>query len=559
MRKYIFYKNKVCLTLLVTLQTLRTAGTVGVAVLINYLIDAVSKAIQYKQTWTLGKCAVVCCIYALLLGLIILLGEKVAAITFKRTLLNIRSAALDGILSIDVAEMQKTNSAEYVTLLNQSISVYEESYLKNLLSIYDSILGMLIAVGLLLYINPIVAVISIIAMAVPGFIPKLFSGKMGSQQGKIIQDTTAYTAKVKDILTGYEVIKAYRISDLMSKKHTESASEMEQSKVALANTTAWLYGFANMASISVQFLIMTLCGIFAVRGLVTIGSIVAVTQLTGQVISPAFQLSTKFSQLKSTEPIRNQIDSIISLSGASNDTEEPKELKQVLSLDNISFSYGDSPVLRQVQAQIDRGKKYAIVGKSGSGKSTLLKIIAGYYKDYSGTILIDGEPARSCSQSLISQNIFLFDDTIKNNITLYRNYSDDSINKVIHMAGLSELISRLENGLDTEVEENGARFSGGEKQRIAIARALLHGKSLLMLDEATSSLDNERAQEIEENILGLKNITCISVTHKLYSNILRMYDKIFVMDEGRIVEQGPFEELIKNNGLFQKLYATGIG
>lgn len=557
MYKYLLYKNRARLVLLILLQTLRTLGTVGVAVLINYLIDSVSLAITSGQLSTLARCAIICCAYALLLGLVIFFGEKIKAENIKHIMLHIREGIMNGILNKNIAELQNTNSAEYITLLNQNLSVFEENYLKNLLSIYESLVGILIAVVLLIYINPIIAVISIIAMAIPSLIPKLFGSRLGKLQGGIMQCATDYNVKIKDILNGYEVIKAYQMDDVMSKRHIETAAKLEQSKVSSANAMAWLYGLANMSSITVQFLIMTLCGVFAVRGFITIGSIIAVTQLTGQVISPAFQLSTKFSQLKSTKPICDQIHAVIESSHHLDDVSRPKEMEHSLKLEDLSFSYGDTPVIKNVKTQFDFGKKYAIVGRSGSGKSTLLKILAGYYRDYTGSVDVDGVMNQLCSLSLISQNIFLFDDTVRNNITLYREYPAEALDEAIRMAGLKETIDNLEEGLDTKVEENGSRFSGGEKQRIAIARALLHNKSLLLLDEATSSLDNECAREIEESILGLNNITCIAVTHKLYSNVLQKYDKIFVMNEGKIVEQGTFQELMEKSGTFQKLYAAG--
>ncbi len=557
MRKYLLYKNKTRLVFLVLLQTIRMFGTVGVAILINYLIDSVSLAITSGQLSTLARCAAICCAYAALLGMVIFFSEKIKAVSVKHIMLNVREGILNGILNKNISELQNTNSAEYITLLNQNLSVFEENYLKNLLSIYESFVGILIAVVFLIYINPIIAVISIIAMAIPSLIPKLFGNRLGKLQGSIVQRATDYNVEIKDILNGYEVIKAYQLDDIMRRKHIKAAAELEQGKVSSTNTMAWLYGLANMASISVQFLIMTLCGVFAVHGFITIGSIIAVTQLTGQVISPAFQLSTKFSQLKSTKPICDQILAVTQSSQHLGNASEPKEMERSMKLENLSFSYGGAPVIKNVKTQFDFGKKYAIVGRSGSGKSTLLKILAGYYKDYTGSVDIDGAMDQSCSLSLISQNIFLFDDTVRNNITLYREYPAEELDKAIRMAGLKDTIDNLEEGLDTKVEENGSRFSGGEKQRIAIARALLHNKNMLLLDEATSALDNECAREIEENILGLENITCIAVTHKLYSNALQKYDKIFVMDDGNIIEQGTFQELMEKSGAFQKLYAAG--
>lgn len=557
MRKYLLYKNRARLVLLILFQTLRTFGTVGVAVLIHYLIDSVSLAITSGQLSALFRCAGVCCAYALLLGLVILFSEKINAAGIKHIMLHIREEIMSGILNKNISELQNTNSAEYITLFNQNLGVLEENYLKNLLSIYESLVGILIAVVLLVYIHPIIAVIAILAMTIPSLIPKLFGKRLGKLQGSIMQCAADYNVNIKDILGGFEVIQAYQIGDIMRGKHTVAAAKLEQSKASAAGTLAWLYGLANMASISVQFLIMTLCGIFAARGVITIGSIIAVTQLTGQVISPAFQLSAKFSLLKAVKPVCDQIHTVIQSSRHLENVSERKEMEHLLKLDDLSFSYGDTPVLKNVETQFEFGKKYAIAGRSGSGKSTLLKILAGHYKDYTGSVEIDGARNQSCSLSLISQDIFLFDDTVRNNITLYREYPAEALAEAVRMAGLKEAINHLENGLDTRVEENGLRFSGGEKQRIAIARALLHHKSLFLLDEATSSLDNECAREIEETILGMENVTCIAVTHKLYPDALQKYDRIFVMDDGKIVEQGTFQELMEKSGSFRKLYSAG--
>ncbi len=558
MFRYLIDKSKARLALLLLFHTLRIFGTIGVALLINYLIDSVSLAISSGQTSVLIRCAVLCCVYALILGLVIFWHEKSQAGWIKSVMLQIRAGLLEGVLNKNISERQKTNSAEYLTLFNQNLTLFEQNYLKNLLSIYESLAGILIAVGLLVYIHPMAAAISIFAMAIPSLIPKLFGGRLGRQQADIMQCAADYTMRIKNILNGYEVIKAYQLKDTMRRKHKEDAEKLEQSKVLSAGTMAGLYGLVNAASVSVQFFIMTLCGVLAVGGSITIGSVIAVTQLTGQVISPAFQLSAKFSQLKSVRPICGQIQDLLQFSQHPEEEIRQKEMKHWMKLEDLSFSYQDNPVIKHVQAQFDFGKKYAIVGRSGSGKSTLLKILAGYYRDYTGRVEIDGAGDLFCSLALISQDIFLFDDTVRNNITLYREYPEAQIDEAIRMAGLKETIDCLEKGLDTSVEENGSRFSGGEKQRIAIARAFLYHKSLLLLDEATSSLDNECARKIEESIFGLENMTCVAVTHDLYSDTMKKYDKIFVMEDGRIVEQGTFEELSGRSGVFRNLYAAGV-
>ncbi len=582
MREMITRNNRGRLAALLLVRTLRTFGAVGVAVLLNILIDAVFAALTSGKTDRLLWCAAFCCVYALFFGAVIYADERWKASAVSHSMRSVRGCVMEGILGKELPEFQAENSARYLALLGQNLSTFEENYLKNLLSIYDSIVSMAAAAAMLIWIDPLIAGISIAAMSIPSLIPKLFAKKLSARQKKAAESTTAYQAVVKDILGGFEVVKSYRIAAVMQEKSEKAAAEMEGDKAGIAAAMAAVYGLANTASVAVQFLLMALCGVFAVHGMITIGSVVAVTQLTGQVISPAFQLSAKYSMLHSVRPICEQIREAAkprsaeasgqheaaglceaagkqrSLRSAAKppvcaDRPEAAEMKRSLALRDVSFSYGGAPVLKRVSLSLEYGKKYALVGKSGCGKSTLLRLIAGYDQRSAGSMTVDGHEERACALSLISQNIFLFDDTIRNNMTLYGDYAPEEIQAAVRLAGLEGLIASLENGIDTEVLENGRRFSGGEKQRIAIARALLHKRSLLLLDEATSALDEENAGKIERAILGLKDITCLCVTHRLSSGALREQDGIFVMEDGEIVEQGTYDELMQKNGSFRRL------
>ncbi|MDE5590946.1 MAG: ABC transporter ATP-binding protein/permease [Acetatifactor sp.] len=563
MKKYLFYQNMIRLWALILLQTMRTAGTVGVAVLINMLIDAVQAAIAVKDVKTLIDCGIICSIYAFGLGGVILAAERLKAANIRHIMLNLRRGIVHGALDKRISDYQGRNSAEYITLLNQNLGTFEESYLKNLLSVYDSAIGILIAVILLVWIDPFIAVISIAAMAIPGLIPKVFGKRLGVLQSGIMQSAEKYNVKIKDIFNGFELIKTYQADKRLERLHDESANALEDSKARMADTMALLYALANMASVAVQFLIMTLAGIFAVKGLITIGSIIAVTQLTGQVISPAFRLSAQISQFKAVKPICGQIKENMQGTDVCGHMPVQQEMEHALVLKDVSFSYESNPVedasaVEHVSLQFDRGKKYAVVGRSGSGKSTLLKLLAGYYDSYSGRILLDGSEGRQVRATLIHQNPFLFDDTIRNNITLYETYPDAAVKGACHLAGLDDLIDSLEGGLDTEVSENGSRFSGGEKQRIAVARAILHREKVFLLDEATSALDSETTNFVEDSIFSLENTTCIAVTHKLTPNSLQKYDEILVMDNGKIVQRGSYDRLLAASGPFSELYSAGM-
>lgn len=213
---------------------------------------------------------------------------------------------------------------------------------------------------------------------------------------------------------------------------------------------------------------------------------------------------------------------------------------------------------------MEKGKKYAFVGMSGSGKSTILKLLLKQYEDFKGSILIDNinfsEINRSDIYDLISiihQNVFLFDNTVENNITLFTDYPKVEINSAIKLSGLNDLIENLSKGVESLVGENGNLISGGEKQRISIARALIRKTPILILDEAMASLDNETAYSIENTVLNMENITAIVVMHRLTENLLKKYDKIFTLKNGQIIEEGTFEELINLNGYFYNLFSIG--
>ena len=184
-----------------------------------------------------------------------------------------------------------------------------------------------------------------------------------------------------------------------------------------------------------------------------------------------------------------------------------------------------------------------------------------YYNDYEGSILIDNHNLKNIyssdlykNVSMIQQNVFMFDDSIKENIRLYSNHNDDDIISSCERAGLTKLIDRLPEGINSLVGENGNKLSGGEKQRIAIARALINNTQILILDESTSALDNETAYNLEKSLLYLDNLTLITVTHKLIKSILINYDEIIVMKNGKIIEKGKFNDLLNKKGYFYSLY-----
>ena len=298
------------------------------------------------------------------------------------------------------------------------------------------------------------------------------------------------------------------------------------------------------------------------KGEISVGTSIIIIQLSTHIVGPVKTSISLINQIKSVSLIADKIDEILYNSCDDiEDTSLPK-FENNIEVKNLNFSYTlDRKALNNINLTFEKNKKYAIVGESGCGKSTLIKLLMRYYKDYEGDILIDNNNINNIfssdlykNMSMIQQNVFMFDDTIKENIKLFANYSDDEVLNICNRVGLSNLISSLPDGINSNVGENGNKLSGGEKQRISIARSLINNTKILILDESTSALDNETAYNLEKSLLSMGDLTLIVVTHKLIKNILLNYDEIIVMKNGLVIEKGSFDYLISLKGYFYSLY-----
>ena len=231
--------------------------------------------------------------------------------------------------------------------------------------------------------------------------------------------------------------------------------------------------------------------------------------------------------------------------------------------DNVSFKYSDSNnyALKNISFKFENGKKYIIVGQSGSGKSTLLSLLQKFWTDYTGQIKIGNVDIKNIEEdaiyknvSVVQQEVFIFDDTILNNLTMFSVFENRFLNRVIEQSQLGKLIR--EKGLEYNCGENGRNLSGGERQRIAIGRCLLQRTPIIIFDEATASLDNRTTKQIEEVLSEMEGITQIITSHRLNKEVLQKYDSILVMKNGVLIESGNFNELIENKGEFWALYKT---
>lgn len=522
-------------------------SSMGIALLLSALLDAATAAVAVGDVSPMMHLALASCLYALVLGALSLASDVLRALIVRDAMVNIRKGAARGMIA-GASCGRVCDSAEQLTVLGQNMDVLENDCITGSLGILESVFKITIGCIMLVLINPLVALISLAGMALPTLVPQLFGKRLSCQQQQVVEDAKSYNGRVRDTAQGGEVIRSFHVEQHALDKLSGMIGRYQRHKADLNMTMACARSLASVAGIAMQFCIMGMTGVFAIWGYVTIGSIVAVTQLSGSVISPATELSDKISKLKSTYPILDRLDK---LSDVPSDTPGARqeiavcEPRRSIELDDVSFSYVDTgpaegrlsnapTTLRNCSKHFDIGKKYAIVGKSGCGKSTLLELLGGSLRPSSGHVLVDGRAGCVPDAAWVHQNVFLFDDTLRENIVLGGTFTDKQIGSALRLAGLGEVVAALPDGLDTPVGEGGGRLSGGERQRVAIARALLYGKTTLLVDEATSALDKETAARVEDTLLALDGVTLIAVTHQLDAEHAARYDEVLEMKDGRL-------------------------
>lgn len=480
----------------------------------------------------------------------------------KNTVNYLRCDIFTKILNKDMKDFFLDNSGKYISILYNDIKIIEDSLLNNIFLVISSFISFIISLLFLFSISPSI-VIFIVIFGILGFvIPNALSKKLIIEKNNYSHNLEEITSVTKDLFSGFEVIKGFNIGSKINTIFKNSSNTVESTKKKCSILESIIKGFSLSFSVTVYLGVLILGGYLMYKGEISVGTAIIIIQLSTHIVGPVKTSISLINQIKSVSLIADKIDEI--LYDSCEDIEEvslPK-FENSIEVKNLDFSYtNDRKALNNINLTFEKNKKYAIVGESGCGKSTLIKLLMRYYKDYNGDILIDNKDIHKIfsndlykNMSMIQQNVFMFDDSIKENIKLFANYSDEEVLSICDRSGLSNLISRLPNGINALVGENGNKLSGGEKQRIAIARSLINNTKILILDESTSALDNETAYNLESSLLSINDLTLIVVTHKLIKNILLNYDEIIVMKDGMVIEKGSFDYLISLKGYFYSLY-----
>lgn len=415
-------------------------------------------------------------VFIILTLVVTLLQCILNAIFLKKVMIDLKGDLFRTLFLYDIKNFNEVNSSKYVSNFNNDLKLIEEKYFDNILDIileFSLFICSLIAV---VYLDHVLAIIIITINVASIFLPLIFAKAMGHKQTIYLQMQEKFNIKIKDYFNGFELIKSYNLTHIILAKFQKVLHESEEAMLRFRYVSGRVIALSNINSLGISVITSLISVLFVIHGDITLGTMMAIIQLVNSVANPISRLSKEIPILKSTKPTRKNIEDMLSYTPDKGIKKDIDEISKI-TVDHVSFSYHEhEPVLKDVSFVFEKGKKYAIVGESGSGKSTFLKMLLQFYTSYSGEIYFDDENVKNIHQesiykqiSSIHQNVYLFNDTIKNNICLYEEYDKAYLDKVIEDVQLTTVISGLENDIETVIDENGSNFSGGEKQRIAMA------------------------------------------------------------------------------------------
>lgn len=481
----------------------------------------------------------------------------------ERAMRQYKDFAFKKLIGKSISSFRDESAAGYLSALTNDAASIETNYLAQMLAMITKAVTFIGALLLMCRYSLLMTAIAAGLTVLPLIASLLTGSRLQAVESRVSERNGEFTAALSDCLAGFTVVKNFRAEREIFRLFAQSNKALEHEKFTGRRIKTLVGMIGAVTGIFAQLGVF-IAGVYLSMkdGSMTPGAVVLFVNLMNFIISPIAELPGLLACRKAALGLVDKLAAALERSSFREGSETLNKLEHGIRLENVSFAYEPGKtVLHGINAEFEAGRAYALVGGSGSGKSTLLNLLMAAETNYSGHILADGiELSDISTESLygtmaaIQQNVFVFNASIKDNVSMFRDFPKTEMDEAIARAHLGALIR--ERGEDYLCGENGSGLSGGEKQRISIARSLLKKSSVLLADEVTAALDAQTAHRVSSDILDLQGITRIVVTHTLEESLLRRYDKIFVLRGGRIEEAGSFADLMANKGYFYALFTV---
>lgn len=481
----------------------------------------------------------------------------------ERAMRQYKDFAFKKLIGKSISSFRDESAAGYLSALTNDAASIETNYLAQMLAMITKAVTFIGALLLMCRYSLLMTAIAAGLTVLPLIASLLTGNRLQAVESRVSERNGEFTAALSDCLAGFTVVKNFKAEREIFRLFAQSNKALEHEKFTGRRIKTLVGMIGAVTGIFAQLGVF-IAGVYLSMkgGSMTPGAVVLFVNLMNLIISPIAELPGLLACRKAALGLVDKLAAALERSSSREGSETLNRLEHGIRLENVSFAYEPGKtVLHGINAEFEAGRAYALVGGSGSGKSTLLNLLMAAETNYSGHILADGiELSDISTESLygtmaaIQQNVFVFNASIKDNVSMFRDFPKTEMDEAIARAHLGALIR--ERGEDYLCGENGSGLSGGEKQRISIARSLLKKSSVLLADEVTAALDAQTAHRVSNDILDLQGITRIVVTHTLEESLLRRYDKIFVLRGGRIEEAGSFADLMANKGYFYALFTV---
>ena len=558
-RDSLFLKNRKNLVLSLLGCVFKTLSVLGFSAFTQKILDTVSgdqpSSIPYLILFAVG------CFLCLLISAAL---EYFCWTAFRRqALTRYRAYFCRKVLSKDISAFSRENTGAYASAVSNDLNTIRTSYLESLPYLAELVLNFAGTVVLMLAYDVRLALIAFGVSLLPILLSSFRVNQVAECEEQLAEANGGFLSAFTEMLTGFRAVKSMRAEGSVAarllkvnRKASDTFADREHTEISVAYIASLSGHIARIAFFFISLLLSKN------DPAVTVGVIIAFTQLMSNIVQLAVTVPELLANVKAADKLMERHDGMLALSQAEGE-DRAVSCGEKVEADNVSVSYGEGQeVLRSLSLSLPAGGCYAILGESGSGKTTLLNLLSGAKRDYTGSVRYDGQDIRNISGerlfeliSVIHQETFLFDATIEENITLFRPVDRAVLEDAVKKAGLEELVK--EKGLDYACGENGANLSGGEKQRVGIARSILLGAKVLLLDEATSALDIRTGSRLIRTVQQMEGKTRIAVTHDVYPELMDNFDRIIVLKDGQIAGQGKYSELLQTCPALQKLVNKG--
>ena len=558
--KELFRKNRFNLVMTVIAALCAAASSL----VISWTLKGISDLISGDTDISFRTLLLVAIVGFALMGLAWVLDCTFLSAFRAKAMRQYRKYAFDRLLEKGIQAFSGENSARYLSALSNDANAIEQDYVRMLQNVIQVAITFVGALGLMLWYSPLLTLIAIGFSLLPIVVSIVLGDRAAKAEKQVSDRKESYTGMLKDVLSGFAVVKSFKAEKSITGIHDESNRSVADAAKTREKVKLHVSYASGVAGGALQFGVFFVAAALALsgRGGITAGTAIVFVQLLNYVLAPIQVFPTYYAGKKSAYGLIDKLAQALSQNiPDEGEAIEPK-LTKGIAIRDLNFAYeAGKTVLHDVDMDLKAGGCYALVGGSGSGKSTILNLLMASSDRYGGHILYDGKELKEISTSslydlvsIIQQNVFVFNSTIRDNITMFSDFPEEEIDRAVRLSGLKKLMD--EKGADYLCGENGSGLSGGERQWISIARALLRKTPMLFVDEATASLDAETSFEVLDAILKLDSYTRVLVTHDLDENILKRCSGLFALKNGVVTERGTFDELMAEKGYFYSLFTV---